>query len=262
MKFLVCVKQVVDTSHMEVDPETGRLKRNAANSILNPMDRNALEAAFSLREQTGGTVTVLTMGPPQAEAVLREAAGMGADALYLATDRAFGGADTLATSYTLSKVIDRIGPFDLIFCGQESMDSNTAQIGPEIAATLGIASVSGALDIRLDGDALLVKREMMDGADIVELSLPAVVTATSALNHPRYESLKGIMEKDEREIHTITAADLGADPARIGVKGSPTQVSRVRPVVPPKKENLVISDCPHEEAANRLLAGLKKLNVI
>lgn len=262
MKFLVCVKQVVDTSQMEVDPDTGRLKRNTANSILNPMDRNALEAAFALREQTGGTVTVLTMGPPQAETVLREAAGMGADDLYLATDRAFGGADTLATSYTLAHVIEKIGSFDLIFCGQESIDSNTAQIGPEIAATLGIADVSGALDIQFKDGVLLVKRQMGDGADIVELKMPAVITATSSLNHPRYQSLKGILEKDGREIHNVTAADLPVDPTRIGGKGSPTQVAKVRPVVPPKKENLVISNCSDEEAAAKLAECLKKLNVM
>ena len=144
MKFLVCIKQVVDTSKMEVDPETGRLKRNNANSIMNPVDLNALEAALSLRDRIGGTVTVITMGPPQAEAVLRDAVAMGADDIYLVTDRAFGGADTLATSYTLAAAISKIGMPDLIFCGIESIDSNTAQIGPEIAATLGIADVSGA----------------------------------------------------------------------------------------------------------------------
>ena len=130
---------------MEVDPETGRLKRNNANSIMNPVDLNALEAALSLRDRVGGTVTVITMGPPQAEAVLRDAVAMGADDIYLVTDRAFGGADTLATSYTLAAAISKIGMPDLIFCGIESIDSNTAQIGPEIALKklLGPQSVVG-----------------------------------------------------------------------------------------------------------------------
>ena len=154
MKFLVCIKQVVDTSKMEVDPETGRLKRNNANSIMNPVDLNALEAALSLRDRIGGTVTVITMGPPQAEAVLRDAVAMGADDIYLVTDRAFGGADTLATSYTLAAAISKIGMPDLIFCGIESIDSNTAQIGPEIAATLGIADVSGASFISFEKEGL------------------------------------------------------------------------------------------------------------
>lgn len=150
MKFLVCIKQVVDTSKMEVDPATGRLKRNNANSIMNPLDRNALEAALALKDEKGGTVTVISMGPPQAGTVLKEAISMGADEAYLVTDRAFGGADTLATSYTLSMAIRKIGTFDLIFCGQESIDSNTAQIGPEIAATLGISDVSGAIDLSFE----------------------------------------------------------------------------------------------------------------
>ena len=134
MKFLVCIKQVVDAAKTEVDLETGRLKRNNANSITNPVDLNALEAALKLREQVGGSVEVITMGPPQAEAVLYDALSRGADKAYLVTDRVFGGADTLATSYTLSEAIKKIGIPDIIFCGIESIDSNTAQIGPEIAA--------------------------------------------------------------------------------------------------------------------------------
>ena len=140
MKFLVCIKQVVDTSKMEVDPTTGRLKRNNANSIMNPLDLHALEAAFSLRDEVGGTVTVITMGPPQAAAVLKDAVAMGADEVYLVTDRAFGGADTLATSYTLAKAIEKLGTFDLIFCGQASIASNTAKIGAEIAERRCFAS--------------------------------------------------------------------------------------------------------------------------
>ena len=149
MKILVCVKQVVDTSKMEVDPNTGRLNRNGANSILNPCDRNALEAALRLKSQTGGTVTVITMGPPQAGAVLLEAVSMGADDVYLITDRAFGGADTLATSYTLAAAVRKLGnDFDLIFCGEESIDSNTAQVGPEVAAMLGVSHESVRLACR------------------------------------------------------------------------------------------------------------------
>ena len=160
MKFLVCIKQVVDTSKMEVDPTTGRLKRNNANSIMNPVDLNALEAALALRDQVGGTVDVITMGPPQAEAVLRDAASMGADKAFLVTDRAFGGADTLATSYTLAAAIKQIGMADIIFCGVESIDSNTAQIGPEIAATLGIPDVSAVSSILLESeDSVTVTRQ-------------------------------------------------------------------------------------------------------
>lgn len=263
MKVLVCVKQVVDTSKMEVDPNTGRLNRNGANSILNPYDRNALEAAFRVREAAGGTVTVITMGPPQAGAVLREAVSMGADDVYLVTDRAFGGADTLATSYTLAAAVRKLGnDFDLIFCGQESIDSNTAQVGPELAAMLSMADVSGATALTLENGEVLVTREVGEGRDVLELRLPAVVTVTQGMNQPRYPSITGILKKNEAEIHSLTAADLSVDPERIGLKGSPTQVKGVRPVVPPKKENLKIEGESPAEAARMLAEALSKLRVI
>ena len=190
MKFLVCIKQVVDTSKMEVDPTTGRLKRNNANSIMNPLDLHALEAAFSLRDEVGGTVTVITMGPPQAAAVLKDAVAMGADEVYLVTDRAFGGADTLATSYTLAKAIEKLGTFDLIFCGQESIDSNTAQIGPEIAATLGISgamqhmcAVNADIVIAVNKDPKAPIMEMADYAVEADLKdfLPLLIEKIKAL---------------------------------------------------------------------------------
>lgn len=263
MKFLVCIKQVVDTSKMEVDPETGRLKRNNANSIMNPVDLNALEAALALRDQVGGTVAVITMGPPQAESVLRDAVTMGADDIYLVTDRAFGGADTLATSYTLAAAISKIGMPDLIFCGIESIDSNTAQIGPEIAATLGISDVSGASSINYEKDGFLtITRQNGSGAEVVELKLPAVVTASPELNKPRYPSVKGILDKGNVQLHIITAADLEIDAGRIGMKGSPTQVKRVRPVVPPKKENLRIEGKESPESVDMLIDALRKISVI
>lgn len=263
MKFLVCIKQVVDTSKMEVDPVTGRLKRNNANSIMNPVDLNALEAAFSLRDKVGGTVDVITMGPPQAEAVLRDAAAMGADRLYLVTDRAFGGADTLATSYTLAAAIKKTGMPDIIFCGVESIDSNTAQIGPEIAATLGIPDVSAVSSILLeDGDKVTVTRQNGSGAEVLALKLPAVITTTADLNQPRYPSIKGLIHKDEAEIISVTSADLPVEEHRIGAKGSPTQVKRVRPVVPGKKENLRIENKSAVEMAGELAEAMKKLAVI
>ncbi len=263
MKFLVCIKQVVDASKMEVDPDTGRLKRNNANSILNPVDLNALEAAFALRDQHGGTVEVITMGPPQAETVLRDAVSMGADKAYLVTDRAFGGADTLATSYTLAEAIKKIGMADLIFCGVESIDSNTAQIGPEIAAMLGIPDVSAAAALSLEKEGTVtVTRQNGVGAEVLEMKLPCVITASAELNKPRYPSVKGILQKDEAEIIPITAADLPVDPARIGAKGSPTQVKRVRPVVPAKKENLRIENKPVSDMADALAEAMRKLTVI
>ncbi len=263
MKFLVCVKQVVDTSKMEVD-ETGRLKRASGNSMLNPMDRNALEGAFALRDQEGGTVTVIAMGPPQAEMVLKEAISMGADEAYLVTDRAFGGADTLATSYTLGKAIQKIGPFDLIFCGQESLDSNTAQVGPELAATLGIPDVSAAIDISFEREGYVtVTRQMGDEiSEVVEMKLPGLVTCTPYLNRPRYPSIKGILRKFDINIQHITSSDMDVDPSRIGLTGSPTQVLKVRPIEVPKKENLKIEGKTASEAVDELFAGLVKLKLV
>lgn len=263
MKFLVCIKQVVDTSKMEVDPTTGRLKRNNANSIMNPVDLNALEAALALRDQVGGTVDVITMGPPQAEAVLRDAVSMGADSAFLVTDRAFGGADTLATSYTLAAAIKKIGMADIIFCGVESIDSNTAQIGPEIAATLGIPDVSAVSSILLESkDSVTVTRQNGTGAEVLELKLPAVITTTAELNKPRYPSIKGLLHKDEVEIISVTSADLPVEEHRIGAKGSPTQVKKVRPVIPGKKENLRLENKPAAEMAEELAEAMKKLAII
>ena len=263
MRFLVCIKQVVDASKMEVDPATGRLKRNNANSIMNPLDLHALEAAFELRDQVGGTVSVITMGPPQAEAVLRQAASMGADELYLVTDRAFGGADTLATSYTLVHAIQTLKPFDVILCGQESIDSNTAQVGPEMAGMLGIPNVSHAIgNLSINGNVITVKRQMNDGAEVVEMKTPCLITTGKELNKPRYPSIKGLLAKDTAEIHRITSADIEADPARLGIKGSPTQVRKVRPVKPMKKENLKISGKTAEESAAILAEALQKIQVI
>ena len=247
MKFLVCIKQVVDSSKIEVDAATGRLNRNNANSILNPYDLYALEAALKLKEIHGGMVSVMTMGPPQAAAVLRQAASMGADELYLITDRVFGGADTLATCYTLVK----------------SIDSNTAQVGPEMAAMLHIPNVSNAIgQLCIHDNLLTVERKMDNGTELVEMKLPGLITTSKGLNSPRYPSIKGILEKDEKEIHTITASDIDVDSNRIGLKGSPTQVKRVRPVVPIKKENIRVTKQTAEESAQILVEALQRIRAI
>ena len=172
-------------------------------------------------------------------------------------------ADTLATSYTLAAAISKIGMPDLIFCGIESIDSNTAQIGPEIAATLGIADVSGASFISFEKEGgLIVTRQNGSSAEVVELKLPAVVTVLPELNKPRYSSIKGILGKGDAELHIITAADLDIDTARIGIKGSPTQVKRVRPIVPPQKENLLIEEKDPQESVDILIEALRKISVI
>lgn len=261
MRFLVCIKQVVDTSKMEVDPSTGRLNRSKVNSIMNPYDRHALEEAFRLRDQNGGTVTVMTMGPPQAEAVLLEAVSMGADDIYLITDRAFGGADTLATSYTLAQAVRKLEPFDMIFCGQESIDSNTAQVGPQLASMLGIPDVSAVTALALTGRTAEITRQMEEESEVLTAELPLLATVAPALNHPRYPSIQGLQKKWTVKAQILTAADLQADPGRIGIQGSPTQVKRVRPVAPPKKENLVIQETKTADSVRVLMQALQKAQV-
>lgn len=263
MKFIVCVKNVVDTSKMTIDPVTGRLNRNGAKSIINPLDLNALEAAIGLREKLGGTVSVITMGPPQAEEILREALARGADNAYLVTDRKFGGADTLATSYTLAAAIDKIGKFDFIFCGQESIDSNTAQVGPELASMLNVESMSAITDLKYIKDGIVeVKRKMNKNIEILQVKLPAVFTVTSDLNNPRYPSIKGILNKKTFEIISLTSNDLNVDFERIGIKGSPTQVKGIRPIIPVKKENLSINTSDIEESVSLFLDAMKKIKII
>ena len=263
MKIVVCMKQVPATSKVDIDPETGAMKCMSGETRTNPYDLFALETAVQIREKVGGTVTVLTMGPPQAEQVLQYAVSMGADDVYLATDRAFGGADTLATSYTLAAAIRKLGSFDLIFCGQESLDTNTAQFGPVVAAKLSMADGSGAVDISYEREGYItVRRQLSDEDEVLEMKLPALITTAESLNRPRYPSVLGIMKKDHVEIHKLTSADLDVDPSRIGLTGSPTRVKQVRPVVPPKKENLRIEGKTTDEAVDLLCTAMQKIHVI
>lgn len=262
MKFLVSIKQVVDTSHIEVDPATGRIRRDGVKSLLNPCDRHALEAALSLRDEAGGTVTVITMGPPQAKEVLLEAVSMGADEVYLVTDRAFGGADTLATSYTLAKTVEKLGHFDMIFLGEASSDSTSAQVGPQLASMLGLPSVSAAVSLSLEEGKALVGRDMTASREIMEAALPLVVTVSPSMNKPRYPSITGIQKTWDAPIHELSAEDLGADKDRIGLPGSPTQVVRLRPVAIAKKENLRIEGKSADEAARLLTEALERIRVV
>lgn len=224
MDIIVCMKQVPDTNEVKIDPKTGTLIRDGVPSIINPEDKTALEAALRLKEELGGKVTVLSMGPKQAEDALREALAMGADEAVLVSDRAFAGADTLATSYTLAKSIEKIGRFDLIFCGRQAIDGDTAQVGPEIAEQLGVPQISYVKEITCKGDRLEVKRALEDGYAVVETPLPALLTVISELNEPRYPSVKGIVDAFKKEITVWTVNDLPVEKGKLGLEGSPTQV--------------------------------------
>jgi electron transfer flavoprotein beta subunit len=228
MKIIVCVKQVPDAKDVRLDPKTNTLAREGVQSIMNPYDRHALEEAVRLKEQYGGTVTVLSMGPPQAEAVLRDAISCGADEAVLVSDRAFAGADTWATTYTLSLAIKKIDDFDLILCGKQAIDGDTAQVGPGLAERLDIPFVAYVRKIRdCAADTMRVERLMDDGYDVLEVPLPALFTVVKEINEPRIPSLKGKMRAKKIDITTMNAVDIEADPDQLGLKGSTTQVVKV-----------------------------------
>jgi electron transfer flavoprotein beta subunit len=233
MNIIVCVKQVPDAKDVRLDPKTNTLAREGVQSIMNPYDQHAVEEAVRIKESLGGEVTVVTMGPPQAEAVLRQAISCGADHGVLVSDRAFAGADTWATSYTLAKAITALGSFDLVFCGKQAIDGDTAQVGPGLGMRLGIPFVTCVQKVRqADSAGLVLERMMDDGYDVIKVDYPALLTVVKDVNEPRVPSLKGTMRAKKAVIRTMNAKDINADPASIGLPGSPTQVVKVFPPEP------------------------------
>ncbi|MDR3258010.1 MAG: electron transfer flavoprotein subunit beta/FixA family protein [Fusobacteriaceae bacterium] len=262
MNIIVCVKQVPDTNEVKINQETGTLIRDGVPSIINPDDKNALEAALQLRDENGGKVTVISMGPPQAKEALREAYAMGADEVYLVSDRAFGGSDTWATATIISAAIEKIGGYDLIFCGRQAIDGDTAQVGPEIAEFLNIPQVTYAKKIEQKGDKFIITRAT-EGMDyIIETPKPTLITAIQELNNPRYPTVKGIFSAYENEIvKVLTLPDLPVDTTQIGLKGSPTNV--FNSFVPTKeKHSEIIQGKDTKEKVESLLNKLKAVNMI
>lgn len=229
MNIVVCVKQVPDTTEVKLDPVKGTLIRDGVPSIINPDDKAALEAALCIREQAGGKVTVVSMGPPQADVALREALAMGADEAILVTDRAFGGADTWATSYTIASAIKKLD-YDLIIAGRQAIDGDTAQVGPQIAQHLGLPQVSYVENIEAVNErSIVLRRQFEDRYHIVEAQLPCLITVLSELNKPRYISVSGVFDAyREKKVAKITLADLEdvIDKSNIGLGGSPTRVKQ------------------------------------
>ena len=225
MKIIVCIKQVPNTTEIKIDPITNTLKRDGVPSIINPDDKTAIEAALQLKEKYGATVTVITMGPAQAEKALREALAMGADEAFLLTDRAFAGSDTLATSTIIAAAIKKLGA-DIVFCGRQAIDGDTAQVGPQISEHLGIPQITYAAAIDYDESrgALIVKRQFEDRYQTLEVKGQCLITILSTLDKPRYMNVWDIVGQDEKEIGIITFNDIEVDPAEIGLKGSPTKV--------------------------------------
>ncbi len=230
MKIVACIKQVPDTTDVRIDPETRTLVREGVESITNPFDEYAVEEALLTKEKYGGEVHVITMGPPQAVEVLKNALAVGADHVYLLSDNAFAGSDTWATAYTLAHAIRKIGEVDLVICGKQAIDGDTAQVGPGIATQLGIPQltyVSTVREIDVENKRIVVERMLEDGKEITESALPALITVVKDINDPRLPSLLGIKKAAKAEIPTWTAADLPVDRAKCGLEGSPTEVVRV-----------------------------------
>lgn len=229
MKIVVCIKQVPDTTDVRIDPKTNTLMREGVASIINPFDMYAIEAALRVREQIGGTVTALTMGPPQAENALREAISMGVNEGVLLSDRAFAGSDTFATSYTLAAGIRKLGDdVRIVFFGKQASDGDTAQVGPGVATHLDWPQITYVRKIEsLDPDHMVAERLLEGGYEVIRSPLPCVLTVVKEINEPRLPSLKGKMAARKAEIVKWTAADLGADPDRLGLDGSPTKVVQI-----------------------------------
>jgi electron transfer flavoprotein beta subunit len=261
MDIIVLVKQVPDTSEVKINRETNTLIRDGVPSIINPYDRYAIEEALRLREKHGGKVTAVTMGPPQAVEALKEAVSLGIDDVVLLSDRAFAGADTWATSYALSQGIRKIGSFDLVIAGKQAIDGDTAQVGPETADMLGIPFVAYIRKIeQIEAGKMVAERLMDEGYDVVETTLPALITVVKEINEPRVPSLKGKMKAKSLKVTAWSAADIGSDENKIGLRGSPTQVVRIFPPSP-RGQREVLSGTVEEQVAN-LAKKLKEQSLI
>ncbi|MDD5449602.1 MAG: electron transfer flavoprotein subunit beta/FixA family protein [Candidatus Omnitrophica bacterium] len=257
MKIIVCIKQVPNSADVKIDPKTNTLIREGVESVINPFDTYAIEEAVRLKERFAGTITIITMGPPQAEAALREALSLGCDEAILISDRAFAGSDTWATSYTLSSAIKKIGSYDLILCGKQASDGDTAQVGPGVATHLDIPQVTYVKKIEeINGEKARVERLVEDGYEIVEVSLPCLFTVVKEINVPRLPSLKGKIKAKAAKVAVWNAASLECDPKRLGLEGSPTKVMKIfNP--PPRKGAVKITGEP-EEAVDKLIELLGK----
>jgi len=230
VKIAVCLKQVPETTEVKINPQTNTLMREGVASITNPFDEFALEEGLLTKEKYGGEVHVMSMGPPQAIEILKNALAVGADKVYLLSDPAFAGADTLATAYTLAKTIEKIGEVDLVICGKQAIDGETAQVGPGIATRLGIPQLTYVAKVREIDPAkkkIVVERMLENGREVVECSLPVVITVMKDINEPRLPSLLGIKKAAKATIPTWTAKEIGVDENRVGLKGSPTWVWKV-----------------------------------
>jgi len=261
MKIVVCIKQVPDTTEVKLDPKTNTLIRDGVPSIINRDDKAGLEAALVLKDKFGAEVTVITMGPPQADKALREALAMGDDPAILLTDRAFAGADTWATSMTIAAAIRNL-EYDLVIAGRQAIDGDTAQVGPQIAEKLGLPQVSYVKDLEKEDDNhLIITRAFEDRFHKIRIKTPCLITTLTELNDPRYMSVKGIFEAyREKEVEVWTRADIEIKDEDLGLKGSPTKVKKsfTKAVKAPGKKY----DVDPQNAAKIILDNLKEKFII
>ncbi len=262
MRFIVCVKQVPDTTEVKIDPETNTLIREGVPSILNPFDQFALEEAIKLKKE-GDEIIVISMGPPQAKKALLKCLALGADKAILLSDRNFAGADTWATSYTLTQCIKKIGDFDMIFCGLQAIDGDTAQVGPEIAAQLGIPQITYVEDIeKIEGKKVTAKVQTDDGYKIVEAKLPILMTGiTPSSFEPTNPPMMSIMKANKKPFSTWDAEELGGNKEDYGLNGSLTEVIKVYSP-PARQQGEIIKEETAEEAVQKLIELLSKDKVI
>jgi electron transfer flavoprotein beta subunit len=241
MHIVVCVKQVPDTKIIKINPKTNTLDRRSAPAILNPYDAHAVQTAVSIKEKTGGTISVLSMGPPQATAVIKTSIEIGADRGYLISDRAFAGADTLATSYALSKALERIGkdiPVDMVICGKHAIDGDTGQVGPGIARRMDIPPVTNVIEVsevNLNEKTVLIKRKLTSGYELIQAEMPCLLTVEKEINHIEYSPMPNMIRAARYEPIIWAVSDLdNVDRAQLGLKGSPTIVGKM--FTPPRPE--------------------------
>jgi electron transfer flavoprotein beta subunit len=260
LSVVVCIKQVPNPEHFSkvfLDPETKTINREGIPVITNPLDRNALEEGLRIRQRFSGGVAVLTMGPPQARKSLEEALAVGADEAFLLCDRAFAAADTLATAYTVARGIQKIGHFDLILCGNETVDSGTGQVGPQIAQFLGITCITCVEEIAFKEETLTVKRALERGYMRVRVNPPALLTVTKDINKPRLPTAFGIMEATEKEIKVWGYEDIEAELNGIGSKGSPTKV--IKTFEQPRRRKGEIMTGSPEEMVKKAIRRIEEL---
>ena len=264
LEIVVCIKAVPDPKEADkirIDPVNKTLSRSGISLVLNPLDKNALEAALQIKEKRGARITIISMGPPAAGKIIKECLAMGGDQGFLLSDRAFGGADALATAYTLAKGIEKIGRFDAIFCGMASSDGATEWVGPQIATFLNVPVVTLVEEmVDNEGPAWKVKASLENGYRLVQVELPAVLTVTRDLNNPRTLSFSGIIKARKKEITEWDFTDLGVTEESVGIKGSPTIVSKMKLIE--SKRDVEIIEGTREEKAEKLVQKLVDAGVI